>query len=123
MKKKIPKVSKPSAQARDIEGLTWTVSRLTAEFAPKVLSRLVADVGEMVAELLSSPDRDIPPEIEAAIVAMSGKMLSPKVIKSILFSHSLGRVRDLDLGWYVEHMLIGFTSVNDVEIETMAELK
>lgn len=122
MKKSIPKVSQPSRQARDIEGLSWAVSRLTARRSPSVLSRLVADVGEMVAEVLSSPDRELPPEIEAAIVRSAGKMLSPRVLKAILFSHSLGRVRDLDLGWYVEHVIVGLMSVNGVEIETMDEL-
>ena len=121
--KKIPKVSQPSRQARDIEGLTWTVSRLTARRAPSVLSRLVADVGEIVAELLSSPDKELPPEIEAGIIAVAGgKKLPAHMLKAILFSSVLGRLKELDLEWYVEHIVIGWTSVNGVDIETMAEL-
>lgn len=120
--KTIPKVSKPSAQARDIEGLTWTVSRLTARAAPEVLSRLVADVGELIAEMLAIPDRELPPEIEAAITAMSGRVLPLSIMKSILFSSVFGRIRGIDLRWYVQRIVVGFVSVNGVDIETMEEL-
>jgi len=122
MKKAIPKVSTVSRQARDIEGLTWTVSRLTARGAPKVLSRLVADVGELVAEILSSPDKELPPEIEAAIIKMAGKALPIGILKAIFFSSALGQLRALDLDWYVERVIVGQTTVNDVEIETLNDL-
>ena len=122
MKKAIPKVSTVSAQARDIEGLTWTVSRLTARGAPKMLSRLTSDVGELVAEILASPDKELPPEIEAAIIKMAGKVLPIHILKAIFFSSALGQLRALDLGWYVERVIVGQTSVNDVEIETLDEL-
>lgn len=87
-----------------------------------MLSRLVADVGGTIAEILASPDRELPPEIEAGIQAFAGKTLNASTIKKIFFSSALSQIKDLDLAWYAEALLVGSTKVNDVSIDKIEEL-
>lgn len=87
-----------------------------------MLSRLTSDVGELAAELLSSPDKELPPEIEAAIIQTAGRVLPVRILKAVFFSSALGQVRELDLDWYLDRFILGKTSVNGVDIDTIDEL-
>lgn len=87
-----------------------------------MLSRLTSDVGELIAEILSSPDKELPPEIEAAIIKASGRGLPVRILKAVFLSSALGQVRELDLDWYLERFILGKTSVNGVDIDTIDEL-
>lgn len=129
-KKTIPKFSTPSTQSREIDGQLVSISRLPARRAPAVLSRLLADVGEVVAEILASPDRELDPEIEAAIRGMLAEKAGAQkaigasigIIKAIVFSDVLAKVKTFDVGWYIEAMLPKSIAVGGVNIDTMAEL-
>lgn len=126
--KKIPRVSSSSEQARDIDGIRWVVSRLPASRSPEVLSRLFADVGEVVVELLCSPTKEISPDIEPIIRAGLQRWMGQSAeitmsaIKSVILTSALSRAKDLDLPWYVKQLLPGSITANGVEIDTMAEL-
>lgn len=128
-KKNIPKVSTPCEQSRDIDGITWTVRRLPGTRAPAVISRLLADVGEVVAEVLCSPDRDLDPDLEIglrAVVAtqtgVDGSQVATRVIKAIVFSGALGRAKNIDLAALIESLLSGQVAANGVPLDSMAEL-
>ncbi len=130
-KKLIPRFSTPSRQSREVDGLLVTVCRLPARRAPAVLSRLLADVGAVVAEILSNPEKELDPEIEMAIRVMlaskdnTAKALNASVgiIKSIVFSDALSKVKGLDIGWYVAELLPKSLEVGGVAIDTTEELE
>jgi hypothetical protein len=129
-KKLIPKFSTPTEQTREIDGQLVTVRRLPASLAPDVLSRLLGDAGAVVVEMLSSPDRELDPAVEGVIRSMvagktdagSGIDMTVTIIKSIVFSNAISKVKDFDFAWYVLRMLPGCMSIGGVSIETMAEL-
>lgn len=129
-KKIIPKFSTPTEQTREIDGQPVTVRRLPADLAPDVLSRLLGDVGSVVVEMLSSPDRELDPGIEGAVRSLVATKngadasidMTISIIKSIVFSDAIAKVQGFDFGWYVSTMLPGCMCIGGVAIESMAEL-
>lgn len=129
-KKIIPKFSTPTEQTREIDGQPVTVRRLPADLAPEVLSRLLGDVGSVIVEMLSSPDRELDPGIEGAVRAMvatkngadAGIDMTVSIIKSIVFSDAIAKVKGFDFSWYVATMLPGCMSIGGVAVDTMTEL-
>lgn len=127
-KKTIPKVSSIGHQARDIDGVKWTVCRLPAQRALPVLSRLISDVGPVLTEVICSPDRDIDPGVEATIrgavaaFAPSTGALTLAAVKAIFLTTAIGKIGKIDLGWYAAAILPGCVSANGVPIDSMDEL-
>jgi hypothetical protein len=127
-KKTIPKVSSIGHQARDIDGVKWAVCRLPAQRALPVLSRLISDVGQVLAEVICSADRDIDPSVEATIrgavssFAPSTGALTLAAVKAIFMTSAIGKIGKIDLGWYAAEMLPGLLSANGVPIDSMDEL-
>jgi|GEM_PF-6101166 len=129
-KKIIPKFSTPTEQTREIDGQPVTVRRLPADLAPDVLSRLLGDVGSVVVEMLSSPDRELDPAVEGAMRSMvAGKVganagvdMTITIIKALVFSNAIAKMKDFDFGWYVRSMLPGCMAIDGVHIDSMDEL-
>lgn len=129
-KKLIPKFLTPTEQARQIDGQLVTVRRLPARRAPDVLSRLLGDVGAVVVEMLSSPDRELDSGIEGAIRSMiagksgadAGVDTTITIVKAIVFSDAIAKLKGFDFGWYVEQMLPKCMAIGGVEIDSIAEL-
>lgn len=129
-KKLIPKFLTPTEQTREIDGQPVTVRRLPARRAPDVLGRLLGDVGPVVAEIMSSPDKELDPEIEGAIRGMvaskdgadAGLGLSMTIIKALIFSDAVSKIKGFDFGWYVSQMLPGCMAVGGVDIDSFEEL-
>jgi hypothetical protein len=129
-KKIIPKFSTPTEQTREIDGQPVTVRRLPADLAPDVLSRLLSDVGSVVVEILSSPDRELDPGIEGAVRGMiaskggasAGIDMTVTIIKALVFSNAIAKVKDFDFGWYVRSMLPKCMAIAGVDVDTMEEL-
>ena len=130
MTKQIPKFKTPSEQTRDIDGLPVKVRRLPATRAPDVLSRLFSDVGPEITRIISTPEEDLDPDVEDAIRGLIATNIDPeasveitlKIIKAIIFSGAIGRVKEFDLRWYAEQLLIGTIEIDGVSIDSMAEL-
>jgi len=128
-KKFIPKVNSPapSEQARQIDGLTFVVCRLPADVWGDVLSRLLADVGTIGADLLSSPDSDLDPAIEGLIrSAMPGGASLGRGKWAAALS-ALGQAGKIDVAWYMQALLAGQTRVETddgpVTLDTVDELR
>lgn len=94
-----------------------------------MISRLLADVGELVAEVLCSPDRELDPDLELGLRAAvatqmgaDGSQVATRVLKAIVFSGALGRAKTVDIPALIEAVLPGQLAANGVPIDTMDEL-
>lgn len=131
-KKQLPKFSQPGGEARIIEGVRVGFIRLDPATWIDVASRLFAEVGESVAKILCSPDQQLDPEIERAMteMLMAAGLSKEEVarrgvrfIKQIILSSVLGKIKDLDLGWYFENLVVGSLTLDGVLVESMSDLR
>ena len=120
--KQIPKFNNASEQTRVIGGLSCSVRRLSAgEFFP-FISRLLADVGPLVARILSSPDDDLDPAVEAVISSVLPGGMPMSSGKIIVMLQALESAGAIDIGWYGRSLLPKHLSIEGVAIDSMQEL-
>ena len=120
--KSIPKFNNASEQTRVIGGLSCSVRRLSAGAYFPFFSRLLADVGPLVARVLSNPDDDLDPAIESLIKSIMPGGTGLGMGKLSLVLQALESAKNIDIGWYAQTLLIGQLSIEGVAIDTMAEL-
>jgi hypothetical protein len=111
------KFSTPKAESRNVRGVPCILKLMSAMEAPAVLSHLLSDLGGIMSCLLSTPKESgnglldgIDEEVGALEAAQRGLENIRSMVTSMGLAGLSAKLKSgevLDLGWYLEKLLVG----------------